>query len=127
MSKTEVRTGAVHTYSYSGGSGRTSEFILNINGTPIEIFSGDYYTKTDSDGQKIIASCYEQEGVQVVETLKTMADGRLVHKIYLSNMSNTSLTNLDFTVGLDTELDGNDQIPIIADGMGGLFHTNYWR
>ncbi|MCT3076908.1 hypothetical protein EFN61_05350 [Leuconostoc citreum] len=36
-------------------------------------------------------------------------------------MSNNAVNNLNFTAGLDTDLDSDDQVPIISDGNGGSF------
>ena len=66
----EIDSGTNHTYSYSDDSGTTSRLYLYNNDISDTVTPNTYYSKVDSDGQKMSASCFESNGVQVVETFK---------------------------------------------------------
>lgn len=115
-----------HTYEFSHGGGSTSHGIEMIDGQMISN-SFDWYYHTNSDGNTEIAKVVKTTNFKITYVYSTTSDGLMQHAFYIENISNTTQTpnfkskDQDNEVTLDTMLDADDHIPLIADGHGGAY------
>ena len=115
-----TETGKVNTYSFLNGSGGTSRVALYVN----DIRNYDkYYYKASSEGINQILGITNTSGIEFSELFTVSKDGAFIHEIRLFNTSD-NLQHQKVKINIDTELNGNDRIPIIADGNGGVYITD---
>ena len=114
----------VHTYVYSTGQGTTSWFKLN-DPSPQDYTYTDFYTKRTTDGNTMQAAvAHLPNNVDMINYYNVTTDGLIEHYWTFKNNGNQKYS-VPLSVGsCDTDLDGNDHIPIIADGYGGTYIQN---
>lgn len=115
-----TETGKANTYSFLSGDGGTSRVALYVN----DIRNYDkYYYKASSEGINQILGITNTSGIEFSELFTVSKDGAFIHEIRLFNTSD-NLQHQKVKINIDTELNGNDRIPIIADGNGGVYITD---
>ena len=114
----------VHSYVYSTGQGTTSWFKLNLL-SPQNYTYTDFYTKRTPDGNTMQAAvAHLPNNVDMINYYNVTTDGLIEHYWTFKNNGNQKYS-VPLSVGsCDTDLDGNDHIPIIADGYGGTYIQN---
>ena len=114
----------VHSYVYSTGQGTTSWFKLNYL-SPQNYTYTDFYTKRTPDGNTMQAAvAHLPNNVDMINYYNVTTDGLIEHYWTFKNNGNQKYS-VPLSVGsCDTDLDGNDHIPIIADGYGGTYIQN---
>jgi hypothetical protein len=124
---------AGHTYSFSDGDGVTSNFYVEQNGQR-QVVSGapaTLYSKDWNGGQAVAqALTLPVDGGEVVisEVLRVTSTGSLAHDYTLTNPGDSPIAGLTFGAELDTELDGNDQIPLIKSAGKSIYiHNDTFR
>ena len=104
-----------HTYSYQYGSMSTTHKY----GGPT-LTNPTVYSRKLKSGQTQIARQWDLGNqVTMTELYNVTTDGLMEHLIYVTNNGNNPYEFKDLDWDLDTMLDADDQIPIIADGHGG--------
>lgn len=124
-------TGATHTYSFDNGSGENSKLYLSIDGGSTYVTgtlsATNFYSQTDTFGTSIAkeGTITNSAGLELgfVEVMK-MTNGVFQHYFTITNTGSTTYTSLQIVSMLDTELNGNDNNPIIANGKGGTYIQN---
>ena len=106
-----------HTFSFShGGMSTTYKHGGPALSTPT------VYSRTLKNGQAQIARQWDLGNqVSMTELYNVTTDGLMEHLIYVTNNGSTPYEFKGLDWDLDTMLDDNDQIPIIADGHGGAY------
>ena len=120
------------TYSYELGNGSTSGgYTDNSSGrNKLVTTSATFYTKSQAGSLAVAvtgtAALADSDEPQLVysEVLDVTSDGRLVHHLTFTNVSDTTLSNVGFSALLDTMLNDNDAIPIIANGTDSVYIEN---
>ncbi len=129
------------TYSFFNGDGSTSSrsmvttdedgVVSKVSLSPEE---SQLYIKSQ-DGALAVAETgsvymtydpdtFEDEYLDYSEVLDITSDGRLVHHLTLTNSTEATLSDIGFSVLLDTELNGDDRIPIISNGADSVYIDN---
>jgi hypothetical protein len=130
---TNRNTSARHTYSWSDGSGRSSQLWYKADGDTswgkIAPAGNDlaFYTKTYSGGLAVAQTYSATAGagrpVTVSEVLDVTTDGRLTHHVTFTN-DGAAAQGMSFYSNLDTELDGDDLIPLVKAQRNSLYIQN---
>ncbi|MDR1189563.1 MAG: hypothetical protein LBK95_19285 [Bifidobacteriaceae bacterium] len=128
---TNERDGDSHTYSYSGGDARTSTFVL-ATASGLRGFRCDtgrpYYTGVLQGSPVAARECEDRQSagsnLKVSDVLRATPDGRVVHDVTLTNVGAVQVTGLGFGAWLDTELDGDDSVPLIKSTQNALYMEN---
>ncbi|HIZ66979.1 MAG TPA: MucBP domain-containing protein [Candidatus Streptococcus faecavium] len=115
-----TETGKANTYSFLSGDGGTSRVALYVNDIR---YYDKYYYKASSEGINQILGITNTSGIEFSELFTVSKDGAFIHEIRLFNTSD-NLQHQKVKINIDTELNGNDRIPIIADGNGGVYITD---
>ena len=115
-----TETGKANTYSFFSGDGGTSRVALYVNDIR---YYDKYYYKASSEGINQILGITNTSGIEFSELFTVSKDGAFIHEIRLFNTSD-NLQHQKVKINIDTELNGNDRIPIIADGNGGVYITD---
>ena len=115
-----TETGKANTYSFLSGDGGTSRVALYVNDIR---YYDKYYYKASSEGINQILGITNTSGIEFSELFTVNKDGAFIHEIRLFNTSD-NLQHQKVKINIDTELNGNDRIPIIADGNGGVYITD---
>ena len=111
-------------YSYSGGTGSTSGiWVTTAAGRAwIQLESVTYYSKSEA-GTLAVAVTGTATVVGAAapnllfsEVLDVTNDGRLVHNLTFTNIGSATMTGAAFSALLDTDLNRNDNIPIMSNG-----------
>jgi hypothetical protein len=128
---TNERDGDSHTYSYNGGNALTSSFVLATS-SGLKGFRCDtgrpYYSGVWQGAPVAARECEDRQStdsyLKLSDVLRATADGRVVHDITLTNVGTVPVTGLTFGAWLDTDLDGNDRIPLIKSAPNALHLQN---
>lgn len=117
-------TGKGNTYSFLKGDAGTSQLI--VLGVPIEARNYDrYYKKLSSNGiTQVLGYLKSYNDLEVYELFTVGKDGAFLHEITLFNDSNEIRQDYKLKINIDTQLNDDDRIPIVADGNGGVYITN---
>lgn len=127
---TNTSTGVSNTYAYDYGSASTSSMYLSTDGGTTYVSATmnttNYYTLTDpTDSAMAIAKKGTLSGSGVdldfVEVMTVTAAGEIQHYFTITNSGTTTYTSLQIISMLDTELNGDDGIPIYTDGSGNSY------
>ncbi|MGV0169105.1 MucBP domain-containing protein [Furfurilactobacillus sp. WILCCON 0119] len=115
-------TGGKHTYSYKDGDSNTSFYNLN-NNTHVQADEVNYYFKDGGNNNSQLARVItdRSNNVQISEILNVTATGAITHQVKWLNIGTAALSNQTLSVFLDTDLDGDDYIPIYSTGNNGAF------
>jgi hypothetical protein len=119
-----------HTYAYELGSGYTSNlwFAQGGNRGRITCAAPAFYTATLQDSPVAAKACAGKTpagaDVTVSDVVRVVADGGVFHDITLTNTGTAALTGFSFEAMLDTELDGDDRIPLIKSTTNALYIEN---
>jgi len=124
-------TGEVNTYVFNNGSGSTSHFYYrsdaNNNGTDID-FAGSstrYFTKTTGAMTTIGKYGETLDGkFAVIDIFDVSNTGIMTHSVTVKNIGTDTYTNFVVGAQIDTELNGQDRIPVYAIGNGGFYITD---
>jgi len=122
------------TYAYDQGDGATSEarYIASGDAYYSEIDPGTltYYTKTQSGDLAVAVTGttdidYDSsQPLTYTEILDVTSDGRIVHNLTFTNSGTATLSQIGFSAFVDTMLNGDDMIPIIANGGNSVYIDN---
>ncbi|MDR0489110.1 MAG: hypothetical protein LBG99_06930 [Propionibacteriaceae bacterium] len=138
------------TYSFSYGSGSTSDFYTEIAGKRqvILVDEGEFFVKYDSqhlaaafqgkarvgadveghydedNDEYIIDSEVEGAPITYSEVVDVDTSGRILHNVTFTNSGDETITDVSFSALIDTMLNSDDWIPIMANGTNSVYIQN---
>ena len=115
------------TYTFYYGTGQTSFLYYTNPSTGAPTFYGpdieSYYTLSRPDALAVAFTgdaVVSGQPIKYSEVLDVTSDGRLVHHITITNVGTETIRN-GFGAMIDTMLNSNDHIPIVADGPDSVY------
>jgi len=113
-----------YTYTFNYGSGTTSEFYYLEGDTYFPIsYDKVYYRYGQLDGnnyvQKKIVDNYKK--IELIITTTVTDNGEIRHTYNVTNIGDVAIENTSFIIELDTELNGEDDIDLYANGNNGIY------
>ncbi|MBP1040314.1 MucBP domain-containing protein [Vagococcus sp. BWB3-3] len=130
-----LATGIDNTYSFSHGSASTSKYYYqDSNGEQyirVDNSTVSYYTQAETNGNTLIGRKFiftDQKNaggkIEIFEVLQTTLNGAFKHFLTYNNVGTYTYNDFILGVQVDTELNGNDRIPLYAIGNGGIYITD---
>jgi len=120
-----LNNGKRYTYSYSDGSGSTSNFYY-LTGSMYNRLSSNstiYYRSGQLDGNNCVQKKIvdNNKKIELIITTTVTDNGEIRHTYNVTNIGDVALENTSFIAMLDTELNNDDYIDLYANGNNGIY------
>ena len=120
-----LNNGKRYTYSYSDGSGSTSNFYY-LTGSMYNRLSSNstiYYRSGQLDGNNCVQKKIvdNNKKIELIITTTVTDNGEIRHTYNVTNIGDVAIENTSFIIELDTELNGEDDIDLYANGNNGIY------